>query len=404
MADTLGARCLLGERFFFPALLLCLALSSGCATQHQLTAADLNFDAPLLDGRAFFGEPVHIGQYGAPDMLDIDTSMQRFVEREVTDVSMSVIRFRHLLEAMSDHGYFAGTYVGDVTQTAKDTFHNKRGNCLSYTSLFIVLAREAGLNANFQIVDVPPSWDADSEYVIRSNHINAVVQGMRFDKQHANSFTVDFNKVSMEADYDREVIKDEIAISLFHANLGVQRLQEGALKEGFAFLRSSIEHAPTHQDHWINLGAFYAKQNADDLARQAYSVALQIDATNKTANGALARVYTRQGQPDLAAKHQVLARRHRINNPFYHYGLAQREYDAKRYKHSLAAIDEALRLKRRIPRFHFLRALVQHKLGAVEQANRSVRRGMQLGHPGALAPRYREELAQLDRDSVFVSK
>ena len=63
----------------------------------------------------------------------------------------------------------------EVTRTASDTFHDRQGNCLSFTMLFVALAREAGLTANYQSVQVQPTWANDGQVVIAS-HVNAVVR------------------------------------------------------------------------------------------------------------------------------------------------------------------------------------------------------------------------------------
>ena len=63
----------------------------------------------------------------------------------------------------------------EVTRTASDTFHDRQGNCLSFTMLFVGLARAAGLTANYQSVEVPPTWANDGQVVIAS-HVNAVVR------------------------------------------------------------------------------------------------------------------------------------------------------------------------------------------------------------------------------------
>ena len=40
----------------------------------------------------------------------------------------------------------------EVTRTASATFHERQGNCLSFTMLFVGLARAAGLTATYQSV------------------------------------------------------------------------------------------------------------------------------------------------------------------------------------------------------------------------------------------------------------
>ena len=71
-------------------------------------------------------------------------------------------------------GMFSLEYA-EVTRTASGTFHDRQGNCLSFTMLFVALARAAGLPANYQSVEVPPTWANDGQVVI-ANHVNTVVR------------------------------------------------------------------------------------------------------------------------------------------------------------------------------------------------------------------------------------
>src|SRR4029077_302201 len=118
----------------------------------------------------------------------------------VGDDSTRVIR---LLAAMRQRGLFSLEYNEAVTQTVSGTFHEHRGNCLSFTMLFIALAREAGLHARYQLLDVPPQWNLDSDLVVIANHVNAVINS-KTDKD----LVVDFNKTNFRGDFVTHRIDD----------------------------------------------------------------------------------------------------------------------------------------------------------------------------------------------------
>ena len=66
-----------------------------------------------------------------------------------------------LIEAMEERGMFSLEYA-EVTRTASGTFHDRQGNCLSFTMLFVALARAAGsARRRYQSVEVPPTWSYD---------------------------------------------------------------------------------------------------------------------------------------------------------------------------------------------------------------------------------------------------
>ena len=94
-----------------------------------------------------------------PDMLALDAPMQGFIADAVRDERSSSLRFRRLLQALQVHGYLAAEYDAGSTLTAAETFRTRRGNCLSYTNMFVALARAAGLRASYQLVDVPANLE-----------------------------------------------------------------------------------------------------------------------------------------------------------------------------------------------------------------------------------------------------
>ena len=62
-------------------------------------------------------------------------------------------KMQALIRGLEEHGMFSLDYA-EITRTASRTFHDRQGNCLSFTMLFVTLARAAGLSASFQRISV----------------------------------------------------------------------------------------------------------------------------------------------------------------------------------------------------------------------------------------------------------
>ncbi|HEY5644785.1 MAG TPA: tetratricopeptide repeat protein [Pseudomonadales bacterium] len=347
----------------------------------------------LLSGEAVFGEVLATDSLAAVDILGVSEHMQQFVASVVGDTRMPSAKFRRLLKGLAEHGYFGHTYIADTTRTAVDTFEHKSGNCLSYTTMFLALAREAGLKARYQIVDVPPSWDADSGYLIRYTHVNVLIEGLGFDPIYGRDMSVDFNDVLPDPEYSRAAITDIEAMALFHANLSISQLRAGESRDAFLHLKRALELDPDNADLWINLGAFYAKHEAFGQALDAYRVALHQDPRSRGAISGLGRAHYLLGNLEEAERFEALARRYRDRNPYYHYAVAQAEYERAHYDRALDAINTALGLKYRSGRFHFLKGLAEHQLGDTEQAKESFRRASRYGNYRDLQQRYISESA-----------
>lgn len=374
------------------ATLFCVLLS-GCTNNQYLQSLSeqtqpLADDASLLSGAAVFGVPATPLDVRPPDLLEMHPAMPSFVATAVGKQPITVARLKSVLKALADQAYFSDSYVADATQTAGKTFAEKRGNCLSYTAMFVVLSRLAGLEVSFQVVNMPPAWTAGSDYLVRSTHINAVADDIRMSHNERLDLTVDFNSVTDTERYSARQITDAYANSLFLANLGVQQLQAGNNLEGFRYLRAGIELEPNNIDLWVNLAAFYATHQAPKQAQAAYLKALRIDPSSRAVHAGLSRTYKKLQRPQLAQQHMDLARHYQAKNPYYHFSIAQRALHQADYAYALVAVNRALELSSANGSFHYLKAITLQHLGDPNGAQRSLNKAQRLGTDPGLQQRY----------------
>ncbi len=372
--------------------LFCVLLSGCAGNRHLQTLSEqtepLADDASLLSGAAVFGEPVPPLETSPPDLLEMHPAMPSFTATAIGTQPTTVARLKSVLKALADEDYFFDSYAADATQTAAKTFVEKRGNCLSYTAMFVVLSRLAGLEVNFQVVDVPPAWTAGSDYLVRSTHINAVANNIRMSRNERLDLIVDFNTMTDTERYSARQISDAYANSLFLANLGVQQLQAGQNLEGFRYLRAGIELEPNNIDLWINLAAFYATHQAPKQAQAAYLKALRIDPSSRAVHAGLGRTYEKLNRPHLAQRHTDLARQYQAKNPYYHFSVAQRALHQADYAYALKAVNRALQLSSTEGSFHYLKAIALQHLGDANGAQRSLNKAQRLGTDPSLEQRY----------------
>lgn len=377
------------------ALIAACLLVSACSTIPEDPRLNPEYQS-LLVGDLVFSEPVSADEVPSVELLGVSDEMRTFLAEEVGTVKVPLVKFRRMFRGLNREGYFESNYLADSTRTAADTFHHKSGNCLSYTSMFIALAREAGLDARFQIVRVPPNWDADSGYLIRYTHVNVVLKGFTYDARTGKEFSVDFNDVLPDPDYPRHQISDEQATSLYYANRSVFHMRAGEMRDAFAYMKKAIDIAPDNADLWINLGAFYAKHEAFEQALTSYEVALALDPGNRGAISGLGRTHELLGNQTEADQYNDRVRRYRQRNPYYHFAIARTEFDRARYAEALGAINTAIDLKYRNGRFHFLKGLTEYKLGDLESAQTSFQRADRFGNYRDLKQRYVSGFAQAD--------
>jgi tetratricopeptide (TPR) repeat protein len=302
----------------------------------------------------------------AEEAFGLDAEMLAFVA-PLKDIREPRFRLVSLIKALETHGLFSLDYA-EVTRTASATFRERQGNCLSFTMLFVALARAVGLKAVYQSVEVPPTWANDGQVVIAS-HVNAVV-----DIGGNRQTTVDFNIRDYRGDQQSRRVSDRYALGLFYTNLGAEALLQGSDAASLVYLREAARAYADIAGLWVNLGVLYARHGYFDHAEAAYLRALKIDDGELSALANLVRVYESLGSPERAAAYRGRVQNYRERNPYYHYATAVRALEQQQLPAALTSIRKALRLKSDEHEFYALRGQVLAALGRARDAQQSFER------------------------------
>lgn len=346
-------------------IVLLVATTAGAAAASRQPLFD---EAELIAGHALpLGPPSTPVAVPTPEeAFALDEEMNAFIEplKALRDPHHKLVA---LVRAMEARGMFSLEYA-EVTRTARSTFHDRQGNCLSFTMLFVTLARAAGLRATYQTVAVPPSWSYDGQVVVASHVNTAVRTGGRVE------MIVDFNIRPYERSQSRRRVDDSYALGLFYTNLGAEAMLTGDYAAALLYLR---EAAGVHADVaglWVNLGVLYSRHALHEHAEAAYLRALEIDGDEPSALANLALIYETLDEPALAADYRERVQRYRERNPYYHFTSAAQAYEQEQYPAALASLRKALRLKPDEHAFYELRGQVQAALGKSRHATQSFER------------------------------
>lgn len=330
------------------AWLLSVLLAAGCTT-----AVERQHDTDIGPEQLLSGQPLGFAELPAvppaKQLLRLDPAMRRFLAEHVDPAASDRTRLSQLVEAIIGGGDFQLEYAAD-TRTAAETFHRRSGNCLSFTNLFVAMAREAGLHAAYQEVDVPPDWTRDGDTLTLNRHINVAVRvGSRRDH------VVDFNIDDFHSSYARRRISDERALAHYYNNLGAERLLAGDLAGAFALIRAALaDHDDGFSPAWDNLGSLYLRAGYPTYAEAAYRQALSVARWDFVAMSNLLRLYEQQGRLAEADALRERVRIHRLSNPYYRYELAREAFVGGQYEQAIRHLRFALRRKPDEPDFQSL--------------------------------------------------
>ncbi len=313
----------------------------------------------------------------APDrILAVSDDMRRFLAEQVSDHAQSPLaRQRLLMEAVFSQAGLDLTYDDSVTRTVSETFRDRRGNCLSFTLLYVALARELGLNVSYQEVS-DSLWHRQGDTILKRAHINVLAH--LSGRRHI----VDFEPGLQFAAPRTRIVSEARALAHFYNNRGMELLLDGRVEEGVAWVRRATELDPRFVPAWSNLGVALRKSGRDSEAERAYRAALEMEPLNVQALSNLMSLMQRRQDADEAARLEKRLRQARRGDPYSQYedGLA-----AERHGN----LDQALRLFRRAVRlqpgdemFHLAQFRVYYRLGDQRRAQEALVRAGELARAG----------------------
>jgi Flp pilus assembly protein TadD len=322
-------------------------------------------------------------------VLALDQPMRAFLGRYVQADTAAHLKLQQLLAAIIEDDAFDLQY-DEVTRTAAETDRDRSGNCLSFTNMFVAMAREVGLKASYQEVDIPPDWTRQGDSLVLSRHINVYVElGAARDR------VVDFNIEDFRASYDQQRVSDSRALAHFYNNVGVRHMQEGKTVEALRHYRKAIAQDARFAPAWSNLGALYMRNGHAAWAEAAWQHALSINPRELVAMSNMSRLLEREGRSAGAQRYRQLITRHRMQNPYYRYYLARQAFLAGDYATAISHLKYAIRRKEAEDTFHLLLGLSYLQQGDRDAARRWLGKAEEVAGDEALKRNYHSKLQML---------
>ncbi len=319
-------------------------------------------------------------------VLAVSANMQDFLSAHVARKADRVTRVRQLAYAIVGAHTF-GLEYDETTRTASETFRTRRGNCLSFSNMFVAMARRVGLDADFQEVDVPPDWSFKDDTFVLNRHVDVLVD-LGKDGEHV----VDFNMDDFRTTYDRRRISDARALAHFYNNIAVERMQAGDPASALLYFRRATGHDPLFSPAWTNLGILYLRKGHPDHAEAGYLQALRADGGDLVAMSNLASLYEGRGDQERAAMYRNRVTHHRQRNPYYRFQLAREAFLAQDYAGAIRHLNDAIRGKKNEDQFYYLLGLTYVKKGDEQAARRWLSRAEEVAATDALKRRYASKI------------
>lgn len=372
-------------------ILLFLLLLSGCASTGSSDNSDASTREWLLSGEVLSDVAVDLPILPQDDAVSLDERMKRFVEHATAGQGSARGKVRSLIAAVIDPTGLGLTYDPGASYSARETFAHRRANCLSFTLMMVSMLRHAGVEAQFNDVDIPLIGGIrDETTLVFYKHINAIVE-FPFEGRAVIDLVMD----EYDTSYEQRTITDRAAAAQYYNNRSMEFLQEGKVEASFPYLVKAISLDPRQSYLWSNLGSLYQRAGKLEAAKAAFEIALAENGSDLVATSNAARLYTALGESKRA---EALTRRvtmFRERNPYYRYVRAVSAYRSSDFEAAKREVTEAIHLYRQEHRFHFLLGAIYERLGLHDAAVESMNTAINLTTDAKQSARYRSKMDRL---------
>lgn len=323
------------------------------------------------------------------DLLTLTPPMARFLVEQVGPTRARTQRLRRLVDAIFSKEGLGITYGNTRTKTAEETFVERSGNCLSFTFLFVAMARHLGLVAYFKEVSEVLSWDQRGEVVVSNKHMFAEVE---IDN---GIVQVDFLPGVDKRYHSVRRISDQRALAHYYNNVGAEKLAAGQVQESLPYFEKALATDGSLSPAWVNHGFAYRQLGDFEVAESSYLRALEIDGSEHSAASNLASLYLTQGRRAEAEPYLRRVENHLQRNPFHHYRQGLQAADDGDHQTAIRHFKEAIRRDSDYGGFHATLAETYVEAGDLDKARQSFGRAIDLAE-GERKQELKELLAGLE--------
>lgn len=265
----------------------------------------------------------------------------------MTGSSSPPVRLERLAHFVFDTRNGLGiVYDEQATSSVAEAYATRKANCLTFTLLFLALAREAGLNAYAQEVGETLDWRASGGTIFRDNHVNA---GVRIDGE---PLTVDVAGDGVLALHPPLRIADRRLLSHYYNNLAVHALEHDAYGVARSHMAIALALEPGYAPHWSNAGVIAVHAGDLETARWNFLHALELDPDEAGALLNLVDLARRRGDADEERRWRGRLAKVQQRDPLQHFMQALDYERIGDYAQAIAHFERAIRLHPRDHRFY----------------------------------------------------
>lgn len=281
------------------------------------------------------------------EVFALSDALKEQLMREEIQALSNISKTRYLLDLVYTKDSAAFAYNYKETTTAKTTWENKRGNCISLTILAYSIGRALKLPIVMQEVEIPVQFDRRGNLDFLSSHVNAMIMQKDFwferEGENRGYLIVDFEPQTMILHRGR-ALSDEEILSRFYNNIGAEYLAKQQKNAAYAYFKAAILRAPNNSLAYSNLAELYLQTGLYHQAEEIITHALNINKNDVIVMRNMQKLLQSQNRLTEAATFTQRIEASNAENPHYWLGLGIQAVKNQEYTSAIKYLEKARKM------------------------------------------------------------
>lgn len=284
------------------------------------------------------------------------------------------------------------------TYTAQETIDNLGGNCLSLTILTTAIARLAGVEVSYDLLNNNPTYALDQDMLVTSDHMRAVLNSGWMDANDTlfkvrGRITIDY--FDTEGMMFAQNISPVYQLSLYYSNKAVELMLKKRYVEAFAYASKATSIYPNNDSALNSIAILHSRLGDPRTAESIYEYGLlkELNQAPVFYRNYAGMLGSQERTADIA-KLDKLYSQVKENHPLEWIRAGKKAHREGKYELAIRHFNKALEITPELTGIHLLSARANLALGRLDEIDESLHQALDSAQTEGESMVYQRKLAK----------